>query len=271
MSFNTKISQCSFQPVAYSKNEVQELCPWLTKIDNEFLGFHNHVPYKSAVVRAGLATEQQVAPLLDYALQPDKPLLLFSLPPCYEANLEQVVSQQPGFFILHAQSLKAVAACVGWSIETTSGNFSFSMSSEIYSELLHWKEPVLDGQLIDYPSRRHTIIALSGNRVVVGGLWITDDEMFACWMTETSAGWWRASNFHTKEEIALNADLPEWPTLNYVEINLEDQSKYTLCGDFFNFRGMPAIHNMPEIADAVSQPGQVSIPASESQTLDDDI
>lgn len=271
MSLNTKISQCSFQHVEYTKDEVQAICPWLTKVDNEFLGFHNHVPYKSSVVRAGLATEQQVAPLLDYALQPNKPLILISLPPCYEANLEQVVSKQPGFTIAHALSLRAVKAFVSWFIETPSGRFGFSMSSDIYSELIHWKEPVLEGQLIGFPSRRHSIIALSGNRVLVGGLWITDDEMFICGMTETSAGWWRASDFHTEEEISLNTDMPNWPALNHVVINLEDQSKHTSCGDYFDFRGISVIHTIPEVDDTVSQPMHVSIPTSKEQTWDDDI
>jgi len=230
-----QLSPCVVQPVHFTREEVQALCPWLVRLDDETLAHRHYVPHHSPLARACLASEGHVAPLLDYALTPARPVLIIGLPPSFEDHLDEVACQAPAPYWTTNLSLTRATALVCWEAPNEAWPFSFSLCRAMYSELLSWREPIAPGQLLHFPSRRQTVIVVSGNRVAVGGFWLTENDLYGAAACDGAVASWNPHDDHTPEEIAAaiaqaKANGIEWVGLNYLHEYDDEVPGFTLAG-----------------------------------------
>jgi hypothetical protein len=230
-----QLSSCVVQPVHFTREEVQELCPWLIRLDDETLAHRHYVPHYSPLARACLASEGHVAPLLDYALTPARPVLIIGLPPSFEEHLDEAACQAPAPYWTTNSSLTRATALVCWEAPNNAWPFSFSIDGEMHSELLSWLEPRLPGQRLDFPSRRQTVIMVSGNSVVVGGFWLTENNLYAAAACDAAVASWNPLDDHTPEEVATaiaetKAASMEWFGLNALYEYDDGRPGFTLAG-----------------------------------------
>lgn len=238
-----QLSSCVAQPASFTHQEVQALCPWLIRLHDETLAHRHHVHHHSPLVRACLASEGHVAPLLDYTLTPARPVLIIGLPPSFEEHLDEGVCLVPAPYWTTNSSLTRATALVCWEAPNNAWPFSFSIDGEMYSELLSWREPKLPRQRLDYISRCQTVIMMSGNRVVVGGFWLTENDLHAAGACDAAVASWNPSDNHTLEElVAATAETKatgiEWVGLNYLHEYENGRPGFTLAG-YFDVRQNP--------------------------------
>lgn len=230
-----QLSSMVAQPVHFTRGEVQALCPWLIRLDDETLAHRHYVPYHSPLARACLASEGHVAPLLDYTLTPARPVLIIGLPPSFEDHLNDVAFQSPTPYWTTNSSLTRAQALVRWDSPCNAWPFGFSICGELYAELLSWREPVAPGQRLAFPSRRQTVILVSGNRVTVGGFWLTENNLEAAAACDGAVSNWNPLDHHAPEEITAaiaqsEATGIEWVGLNYLQETDEGGPGFTLAG-----------------------------------------
>lgn len=230
-----QLSSCAVQPVHFTREEVQALCPWLISLDDETLAHRHYVPHHSPLARVCLASERHLAPLLDYAITPARPVLIIGLPPSFEDHMDEVACQAPAPYWTTNLSLTRAMALVCWEAHSKAWPFSFSIGEEMYSELLSWREPITPGQRLDFPSRRQTVIVVSGNRVAVGGFWLTENDLYGAAACDGAVDSWNPHDDHTPEEIAAaiakaKANGIEWVGLNYLHKYDDEGPGFTLAG-----------------------------------------
>ncbi|MCE1245002.1 hypothetical protein [Oryzomicrobium sp.] len=184
-----------------------------------------------------------MAPLLDYALTPARPVLIIGLPLSFEEYLDEAACQAPAPYWTTNSSLTRATALVCWEAPNNAWPFSFSIGGEMYSELLSWREPILPGQRLNFPSRRQTVIVVSGNRVVVGGFWLTENDLDAAAACDAAVASWNPRDDHTPEEVAAaiaetKATGIEWVGLNALHEYDDGGPGFTLAG-YFDVRHVP--------------------------------
>lgn len=230
-----QLSQCIFHPVSFSRKDAGEQCPWLIQIDDELLGHHHHTPHQSPLARACLALEGHVAPLLDYTVCAARPVVIISLPPTFETCIGEAACQAPAPYWTASAGLKCAMAFIDWRSPDNTWPFSFSICGDMYSKLLSWQEPVASGQGVAFPSRRQTVIMMSGNRVAVGGFWMSENNLTAFQACDAAVSSWNPSDDYTTEEIAAAAEDSmatgiEWVGLNYLQLAAHGKGGFTLGG-----------------------------------------
>ncbi len=238
-----QLSSCVVQPVLFTHQEVQALCPWLIRLDDETLAHRHYVPYLSPLARACLALEGHVAPLLDYALTPARPVLIIGLPPSFEEHLDEVACLAPSPYWTTNSGLTRAMALLRWEAPNAGWPFSFSIGGEMYVELLSWQEPKAPGQHLDFLSRRQTVIVVSGNRVAVGGFWLTENDLHAVGACDAAVASWYLRDDHMPEEIEAaiarsQATGIEWVGLNYLHEYGDGGPGFTMAG-YLDARDFP--------------------------------
>lgn len=230
-----QLSQCVFHPVFFTRDEARDLCPWLICLDDEILAHRHYAPHQSPLARPCLALEAHVAPLLDYTLDAARPVVIVGLPPSFENYLDEVACQSPALYWTTNSSLTYAKAQVRWNATNDAWPFSFSICGEMFSELLSWRDSIAPGQRIAFPSRRQTVILVCGNRVVVGGFWLTENDIAAAQGCNSAVTSWNPDYDHTPEEVAAATAQSEatgidWVGLNYLHEYEDGGPGFTMAG-----------------------------------------
>lgn len=211
----------TFHPMPLTRQQLSEVCPWLVEMDQ---ALREQGGKDVAVSKACAIQEQYLAPLLDFAFDPEKPVILLSLTEDYERFLTALSIETPGAGNLISPDGLAARPADIWQAATPAGLPSLCLDTGFLDIAYDWARSRLHpAQCCEIPTFQQIVIAFSGNMVSIGGFTASEDLYYGrCAVSSKAANWNPFQEFTQAEldawaEKAKDKNAQEWGAVPFLD------------------------------------------------------